>query len=68
MEAAGPLVGLKFRAGAKISPGPIRRETTLRREIAVKNVSLGIFDPARCRRNPDFFGWFSAKTPLGFKE
>src|SRR6516225_2063390 len=37
LEAAGPLVGLKFRAGAKISPGPIRRETTLRREIAVKN-------------------------------
>src|SRR5262252_1572276 len=30
-----------------------RRETTLQREIAVKNVSLGIFDPARCRRNPD---------------
>jgi len=51
------------------------------REIAVKNVSLGIFDPslgifdpslgifdpAKCRRNPDFW-WFSAKTPLGVKE
>ena len=32
-----------------------RRETTLQREIAVKNVSLGIFDLARCRRNPDFW-------------
>src|SRR5215472_10041646 len=45
-----------------------RRETTLQREIAVKNVSLGIFDPslgifdpARCRRNPDFWGGFPPK-------
>src|SRR5215467_7141279 len=38
-----------------------RRETTLQREIAVKNVSLGIFDPARCRRNPDFLGGFPPK-------
>src|SRR5262249_21494091 len=44
------------------------RETTLQREIAVKNVplgifdpSLGIFDPARCRRNPDFWGGFPPK-------
>src|SRR5262249_54311752 len=42
--------------------------TTLEREIAVKNVSLGIFDPslgifdpARCRRNPDFWGGFPPK-------
>src|SRR5215472_738699 len=39
-----------------------RRETTLQREIAVKNVSLGIFDPARCRRNPDFLGGFPPKS------
>src|SRR5215472_10040067 len=38
-----------------------RRETTLQREIAVKNVSLGIFDPARCRRNHDFLGGFPPK-------
>src|SRR5262249_2741309 len=45
-----------------------RRETTLQREIAVKNVSLGIFDPslgifdpARCRRNRDFLGGFPPK-------
>src|SRR5262249_10867122 len=45
-----------------------RRETTLQREVAVKNVSfgifdpsLGIFDPARCRRNPDFWGGFPPK-------
>src|SRR5215813_14221522 len=45
-----------------------RRETTLQRGIAVKNVSLGIFDPslgifdpARCRRNPDFWGGFPPK-------
>src|SRR5215467_865735 len=45
-----------------------RRETILQREIAVKNVSLGIFDPslgifdpARCRRNPDFLGGFPPK-------
>src|SRR5262249_9026747 len=45
-----------------------RRETTLQREIAVKNASLGIFDPslgifdrARCRRNPDFLGGFPPK-------
>ena len=31
-------------------------------------VSLGIFDPARCPTKPRFFGWFSAKTPLGVKE
>src|SRR5262249_33011280 len=38
------------------------------REIAVKNVCLGIFDPssgifypARCRRNPDFWGGFPPK-------
>ena len=38
------------------------------REIAVKNVSLGIFDPslgifdpAKCRRNPDFWGGFPPK-------
>ena len=38
------------------------------REIAVKNVSLGIFDPslgifdpARCRRNRDFWGGFPPK-------
>src|SRR5215469_15417211 len=44
------------------------RETTLQREIAVKDVSLGIFDPslgifdpARCRRNPDFLGGFPPK-------
>ena len=40
----------------------VRRETTLQREIAVKNISLGIFDPARCRRNPDFLGGFPPKT------
>src|SRR5262250_2360456 len=38
-----------------------RRETTLQREIAVKNVCLGIFDPAKCRRNPDFLGGFPPK-------
>src|SRR5215472_10696857 len=38
-----------------------RRATTLQREIAVKNVSLGIFDPARCPRNPDFWGGFPPK-------
>src|SRR5215813_8898886 len=45
-----------------------RRETTLQRGIAVKNVSfgifdpsLGIFDPARCRPNPDFWGGFPPK-------
>src|SRR5215471_7311883 len=45
-----------------------RRETTLQREIAMKNVSLGIFDPslgifdpARCRRNPNFLGGFPPK-------
>jgi hypothetical protein len=38
-----------------------RRETTLQWEIAVKNVSLGIFDPARCQRNPDFLGGFPPK-------
>ena len=27
----------------------------------MKNVSLGIFDPARCRRNPDFLGGFPPK-------
>src|SRR5262245_31536089 len=32
-----------------------RRETTLQREIAVKNVPLGSFDPARCRRNESEF-------------
>jgi hypothetical protein len=44
-------------------------------DIAVKNVSLGIFDPslgifdpARCQRNPDFLGGFPVKTPLGVKE
>jgi len=30
-------------------------------QIAVKNVSLGIFDPARCPRNPDFLGGFPPK-------
>src|SRR5215471_13669237 len=46
-----------------------RRETTLQREIAMKNVSLGIFDPslgifdpARCRRNPDVWVVFRPKT------
>src|SRR5215470_15139067 len=49
-------------------PERARRETTLQREIAVKNVSLGIFDPslgifdpARCRRNRDFLGGFPPK-------
>src|SRR5215470_16116892 len=28
----------------------------------MKNVSLGIFDPARSRRNPDFLGGFPPKT------
>jgi hypothetical protein len=45
-----------------------RRETTLQQEIAVKNVSLGIFAHARCRRNPDFLGGFPPKIPLGVKE
>ena len=44
------------------------RETTLQREIAVKNVSLGIFDPslgifdpARMPTKPDFLGGFPPK-------
>ena len=49
------------RGGPKRSSTSARRETTLQREIAVKNVSLGIFDPARCRRNPDFLGGFPPK-------
>src|SRR5215472_7954090 len=53
----------------RVSPSSARRETTLQREIAVKNLSLGIFDPslgifdpARCRRNPDFWGGFPPKS------
>ena len=62
-------------AGTDADDESARRETTLQREIAVKNASLGIFDPSlgifdptRSRRNPDLLGWFSAKTPLGVKE
>src|SRR5215472_16871273 len=43
-------------------------DADLQRESAVKDVSLGIFDPsvgifdpARCRRNPDFLGGFRPK-------
>src|SRR5215472_16357634 len=58
-----PLLSAALQAQPSVQPeaSSARRATTLQREIAVKNVSLGIFDPARCRRNPDFLGGFPPK-------
>src|SRR5215472_16826822 len=65
-----PLLSAALQAQPSVQPeaSSARRETTRQREIAVKNVSLGIFDPssgifdpARCRRNPDFVGGFPPK-------
>src|SRR5215468_2442654 len=65
-----PLLSAALQAQPSVQPeaSSARRETTLQRQIAVKNVSLGIFDPslgifypARCRRNPDFLGGFPPK-------
>src|SRR5215469_5556009 len=66
-----PLLSAALQAQPSVQPeaSSARRETTLQPEIAVKNVSLGIFDPslgifdpARCRRNPDFWVVFRPKT------
>src|SRR5262252_5004821 len=53
------------RAPRDHSPTGDRREKRLLRHFYP---SLGIFDPRKMPPKPRFFGWFSAKTPLGVKE
>src|SRR5215467_15968274 len=53
LTAATPAKNPRHRAGAA---GPLSNGRS-----PMKNVSLGIFDPARCRRNRDFLGGFPPK-------